>query len=674
MKLEERVDKFVVNHKEHLENRPELFRNALEFLYDDCGLIYKSQKLYDGEGNWIHLKKMVNTDILCLYNAICDFNGSKYEAMDVYCGFTSLFMGDDSNDKLQELINFVSSYENTASRLVNNHRDHYSHSVYVFILGLAIYHKNKNFQKVFAEKYPCRNKKENIHEKFLKLWGMTALFHDIGYQYEIPMEQIKTRSSYKYKDADGKEIKKSVFFRYQNMDEFTDLKNFFEINGFKDIDEMMKKLVERKPETINDGILSGKIPEKIEDVLAHHIASMIQRTYEEEYKSKKIKETVLNPAEERFTGTTEEFISELLKAKPTPVETGAHVAFMDHAYYSAILLFKQLFEMRGEDFLKDTASFNDWMDTITAIAMHNKFFEFNLKNGQSMRPEEHPLAYLLILCDELQCWDRTSFGKSSIKQLHSFDCDFEFNEKEVYAKYKFDSRSMDDGAEEPAITVEKGAITKVKDGTLQKFYKDKNKNYFTPEALKAEKKTDWKITSFDFAAGDDCKFVLDINGIVDVTGDYGVALNVSAEFADITRKGTETLSELSMEDLYDIAAEIYEKDANSENQANTESFAQLNIFTKMLFIDYVKSMTKSLQSIGCFYTSHPKAFGIRTSRKDFEGDLKKLREDSMKFFESYFDSHIHTSNIEDMDNEQIVDIFLDVILSRPGIEVYDLNK
>ena len=682
MKLEERVEKFSKDHKEHLNNCPELFKNALEFLYDDCGLIYKTEDLYDEEDHWIYLKKMVNTDILCLYNAICDFDGSKYEALDVYCGFTGLFMGEDCDDKLQELINFVSLYENTASRLVNNHRDHYSHSVYVFILGLAIYHNNKGFQKAFALKYPCKNKKENIHRKFLKVWGMTALFHDIGYQYEIPMEQIKTRSSYQIKTADGEVIKKQVFFRYQNMDEFTDLKNYFEIKNYKNIDEMLKKLVERKPAGIETGILSDRTPEKIEDVLAHHIACMIQRTYDADYKTKVIKNTVLNPAGEDFTGTTEEFIAELLKAKPVPVETKKHEAFMDHAYYSAILLFKQLFEMFGADFLSDTDAFNDWMDTITAIAMHNKFFEFNLKNGRSMEQDEHPLAYLLILCDELQCWDRTSFGKASIKQLHAFDCDFKFDEGGVTAMYKFDSRSMEKGHGKAAITVENGAITEVKEGTLQKFYVEKSiekeiaKNgYFTPECVKTEKDgKNWKIGSRDFPVNKDSKFVVGINEIVDVTGKSGIALEAGAEFADITRKGSETLSELSMVDLYEIAEQIYEDDAKSDGGEKAESFAKLNIFTKMIFINYVKAMTRSLQRIGCFYTSQPKAFGIRTSLKDFDEDKEKLRKDSMKFFENYYESHIFTLNIDEADNDQIVDIFLNVLIKRPGIEIYDLNK
>ena len=37
-----------------------------------------------------------------------------------------------------------------------------------------------------------------------------------------------------------------------------------------------------------------------------------------------------------------------------------------------------------------------------------------------------PLAYLLMLCDELQCWDRASYGQNSRSGIYAFDFDMEF--------------------------------------------------------------------------------------------------------------------------------------------------------------------------------------------------------------------------------------------------------
>ena len=47
----------------------------------------------------------------------------------------------------------LSDFENNASNLVLKHRDHYSHSVYVFLIGLAIYHNNENYRKEYGKAY-----------------------------------------------------------------------------------------------------------------------------------------------------------------------------------------------------------------------------------------------------------------------------------------------------------------------------------------------------------------------------------------------------------------------------------------------------------------------------------------------------------------------------------------
>ena len=43
----------------------------------------------------------------------------------------------------------LSEYESNGSSLLMKHRDHYSHSVFVFALGLAIYETNAHFRRAF---------------------------------------------------------------------------------------------------------------------------------------------------------------------------------------------------------------------------------------------------------------------------------------------------------------------------------------------------------------------------------------------------------------------------------------------------------------------------------------------------------------------------------------------
>ena len=55
------------------------------------------------------------------------------------------------------------------------------------------------------------------------------------------------------------------------------------------------------------------------------------------------------------------------------------------------------------------------LDALTAILLHNSLYKFDVTNIRSkenipFKMQLHPLAFMLMLCDELQCWDRTSYG------------------------------------------------------------------------------------------------------------------------------------------------------------------------------------------------------------------------------------------------------------------------
>lgn len=655
-----------------------LEKNALLFLWEKCG-IYKNDS---------SLKRYyIDDGLLCLYMAIHRFleTGSKNDAFDVYCSYSGRFL---RGDKMQELINFISSYENNASRLVQSHRDHYSHSAYVFILGLSFFYTSDKLQKQFSEMYNqsfqewLYSKRENINEKFLRLWGLTALFHDIGYQYEIPFCQI-TENNHYYAD----DYKKVLFFHYQNMEEFTNLDIFFnscEGKSWNRNDLIFNKegeySVYKKLLVNNDPDYE---PQNIEDVIAYHINRRLQRKYSQEIMEKNIEKNVVNS--DKFKNREwnyVDYIAELLKAKSCPKEQKndkdkSVSAYMDHAYYSAIIVFKQLVNMYGlDEFTNDVESdryigserngyqnhfkvLNEWMDAITAIVMHNKFFEFNLRDGKSLQIEEHPLAYLLIFCDELQCWDRTSFGKASISQLHAIDCELTYNENSVHAEYIFDENGC-----ENAITFTKdGTIDEVKAGTLQKFFKNKEKRYTTPSHLKSDDYTTWKISSMDFAKGEDCKFVIDIHGIVDVSGGNNLALTVGAKFGEGSKYRNETLSEISMGKLYDLAGKLY------ESQSDGMEFEYGDVVDKLFYIEFVKGIGEGLQKINCFYSTELKAFERKYTFDSVEkGIMTEVEKEAMDVFcIRHAWSLLDKKTIEEMLNALIT-----IMKEESGIEIYSL--
>ena len=114
---------------------------------------------------------------------------------------------------------------------------------------------------------------------------------------------------------------------------------------------------------------------------------------------------------------TRESMKVVLDTKP--VNPNRFGYFMDHAFFSATILLKELID---ELPLEEITA--DYVDALTAILLHNSLYKFSVafyKNkdlNRQISPEDHPLAYMLMLCDELQCWDRTSYGRNSRTELH----------------------------------------------------------------------------------------------------------------------------------------------------------------------------------------------------------------------------------------------------------------
>lgn len=103
------------------------------------------------------------------------------------------------------------------------HRDHYSHSVYVFALGLAIYESNATYRSKFKSFYgfdtDTANKDEDRRAAccFLECWGLASLFHDIGYPFELPFEQVLS-----YFEVGGASRGEgSLYIAYHDLDALT---------------------------------------------------------------------------------------------------------------------------------------------------------------------------------------------------------------------------------------------------------------------------------------------------------------------------------------------------------------------------------------------------------------------------------------------------------------------
>ena len=142
-------------------NRNSLKCASLRFLHNACeGLkfdasieaeedksgIYQGTSLKPGQ---IPYNMQMDINRLCLEKSLEKFidSGTAEDAYMVYYSYLEIFLGHYGKSK--KMIELLAEFESNGSSLLMKHRDHYSHSVYVFALGLAVYETNARYSLAF---------------------------------------------------------------------------------------------------------------------------------------------------------------------------------------------------------------------------------------------------------------------------------------------------------------------------------------------------------------------------------------------------------------------------------------------------------------------------------------------------------------------------------------------
>ena len=273
-----------------------------------------------------------------------------------------------------DLLDVLLSYEERASTLIDKQRDHYVHSVNVFILGLSIYSQNPNFRAAFdsvnldKSSYPFSY--DTKDEEFFYRWGIASLFHDVGYPVEIIGKQINKFISFATEvDRQGK-VKTHLEF-----DNFGQFNSIAEVSPRQDF---TKAYCKKYPVCDSLDVLNPN------DLMAHKLHLSLGVDLQE-----------IKSALDRFP------------------EIMAENGFIDHGYYSAIIVLRWYGYLIQSCSYKPEYFFYPILDSASAILLHNYYKNVLLKapfNKGPLSAREHPIAYLLILCDELQEWNRTPYG------------------------------------------------------------------------------------------------------------------------------------------------------------------------------------------------------------------------------------------------------------------------
>jgi len=541
------------------ETRNDLKSAALRFIHNRCEELRfdksiesdeKAHSRYRGTSiapNQIPYNMQMDIDRLCLERELERFidSGVAEDAYNVYYCYLEMFLG--RYGKSKKMVELLSEYEANGSSLLMKHRDHYSHSVYVFALGLAIYETNASFRNAFKAFYHFDTDENNAEQArraancFLEYWGLTALFHDIGYPFELPFEQVM---SY-FEVNNQKRGANSLYLAYRNVDALTAL------------GPQAQALFEK---------LYGRTFHSIDELLAYDITQKLGERY----------------------GFSEGYLMRELEKKPTSPDSFKF--YMDHAFFSAARLFRELRDVMGIDAGKDAPTHPEALgkahvDALSAILLHNSLYKFSIafyKDGTKPRLSMrlHPLAFLLMLCDELQCWDRTAYGRNSRTEMQPMAVEFDFSGNAIHANYLYDEDEQD----------------KIDDYNARlQAWKDGGRKGDEP-----------KLKAYSEMVDDRKTFLSDIQKIVD-TDDLPLSVTCATAHANRENKHL-YLSSSNFLHIHDFAVALNaryahedEEDTISAEQLEAE-FETLSLEYKLSNINQVKSFSKYLNTIHCFYT------------------------------------------------------------------------
>lgn len=605
---------------------------VLKFIRDYCEkLRFDSKKANESETkkytgtslkeNQIPYNMQMDIDRLCFENVLKRFleSGKKEDAFDIYFCYLEMFIGD--YDKTRRMIELLSEFEANGSGLLMKHRDHYSHSVYVFALGLAIYATNSIYRDEYKKYYKLTDEHEAAYH-YLQYWGLASLFHDIGYPFELPFEQVES-----YFEVNKEKRKDNPYIAYCELDSFVTI-------DAELVEELSK-------------IYDGKIFETTNDLFAYVISKKLSKEYGKSY------------------NFTEKQMVEWLKEKPSyPNKFGY---FMDHGYFSATLLFKKLF---GEMKVKPNA---EYVDALTAILMHNSLYKFCIagnykKSKNPLKVEQHPLAFMLMLCDELQCWDRTAYGRNSKLQVHPMECDFNFENNTISATYLFDEKEIT-------------KINRYKDQYIDMLKLDPEPFDKNSEEHKAweKRKPELKAYSAMYEVDENgvSDFRRDIECIIDLTK---IKLFVSTGLSANSRlKKTGYLSNSNFINLYNFAVVLNGRWYSPEwkkakergheeefifNEEYKESFEKnfkaLSLEYKLSNINQAKSFARYLNKIDCFFTD--KDVDFEMVEKFTDEELVKIGPlEHKRWLQEHYDMGWKFGNPADKNERELLRIHNDMI-------------
>ncbi|MDF2941268.1 MAG: hypothetical protein K0S01_126 [Herbinix sp.] len=363
-----------------------------------CENFFNELEIYEDINNDTSYKK----DFIQVIKIFLEDSLSTVKALAVYEVFSRTYWMINNDDSIIRMINEMKFFEEKAGVLTEKQRDHFIHSVYTFLLGIAIYGGNGNL-RLFFEKFNIINTDyldfyKTKHEEFFYRWGIASLFHDIAYPIEISYNQLKQYLKFisvKCGLTDHS-LEASMFIK--NTDSFNLLPKMNPNSIYED--EFFLKYPDfKKYDTNSLSLIAMEISKSFGidfNTINHEMFDYIDRMNEDKY--------------------------------------------VDHGYYSSLIVLRWFYHLVDSQGWNPVYFYFPILNSATSIILHNYY-----KNGLMKTPfhldrldaENHPLSYLLILCDELQDWGRMPYGLKDKDKVYPQEIDIQLLNNSLELKYVY---------------------------------------------------------------------------------------------------------------------------------------------------------------------------------------------------------------------------------------------
>ena len=296
-------------------------------------------------------------------------------------------------------------YEEAVTKTLPAHRDHFVHSTYVYLLGLYISKKNKDYygclQKAFEYNHPVKAGEHDWEKVFKFRWAITALFHDAGYPVEIAAKQMnKYLKDVKWNKSCDEE---PMMFNVRHFRET------YSFDYLRPLDPLMDN-----GEDVARSAAQYIMTDNVFDMIAYNLAfKYIDFSY----------------------NTIRNVIIDYFKNR---MKSG----FIDHGLIGAIVLGNWGHDLYSQNKWNPEDFYCHFGDCLGAIALHTRKKWMPTSFIKIISMSKHPIAWLLILCDEIQGWLRPSgeeieSGDKIMQVLDNFQIGFSGNTMEFrHSNYK----------------------------------------------------------------------------------------------------------------------------------------------------------------------------------------------------------------------------------------------